>query len=437
MYDYQEEYNAKKMTPAQAVSLVRSGDRVFIGLVSSIAYCLADALWERRNELEDIEISCSQSLKPTPLFMTPGDSPFTVVTPFIGPGERMAQKNGRPLVFSSIHLSQVDIWAKEIANPTVAFFQVSEPDENDYMSMGPGGSSINAFVLEKADRIIVQVNKNTPYLTGEKCLIHISEVDAIVEQDEELPSLPEDRIDPVTQEISNNILKLVPDGATIQLGIGKLSTAIGYGLKNHNDLGIHSELFCTPMMDLIKNGNVTNRCKGYMDGLSVYAFAMGSKEMYEFMDHKKDLYAGLFTSVNDPRNIARCNRMISINSAMAIDIFGQVAADSMGWYQQSAVGGQIDFVKGAQWSNEGKSIIATSSSFMKNGIRQSKIVLNFPTGTAVTTPRSEVQYVATEYGCINLKPLRMPDRIRAVISLAHPDFRDGLTDEAKRLGLIS
>ena len=210
----------------------------------------------------------------------------------------------------------------------------------------------------------------------------------------------------------------------------------GYGLLQKNDLGIFSELFSEPMMELMKNGNVTNKNKGFMDGLSVFAFSMGSNEMYNFMDHNPDLYAGTFPFVNDPRNIAKNKRMMSINTAMSVDLFGQVAADSMGFTQQSAVGGQIDFVKGAQWSEGGKSIIALASSFERDGQRQSKICLNFPAGTAVTTPRSEVQYVATEYGCVNLKKLNMSDRVRAMISLAHPDFRDQLRDEAREHGLI-
>jgi len=173
-----------------------------------------------------------------------------------------------------------------------------------------------------------------------------------------------------------------------------------------------------------------------MDGLSVFGFALGSKELYEYMDNNPVFYGAPFSFVNDPRNIAKNNRVISVNTAMSIDLFGQVAADSMGWTQQSAVGGQLDFVKGAQYSPGGKSIIALASTMEKNGKLESKITLNFPAGTAVTTPRSEVQYVATEYGCINLKNLSMGDRVRAMISLAHPDFRDQLTAEAKAMKLI-
>lgn len=349
---------------------------------------------------------------------------------------RSAIKNGLDVSYTSFHLSQLDIWFRDIGRPTVAFLEVSRPDENGYMSYGPTGGCVNKYVLQTADRVIVQVNENIPYVTGIDCLIHVSDVDAIVEAADSLSVLPDDTVDAVTQKISDQIMELVPDGATVQLGIGRLSTAIGYGLRERNDLGIHTEMFCTPMMDLMKEGNVTNRRKGFMDGRSVFAFAMGSEAMYEFMDHNENLYCGMFPYVNDPRIIMQNKRMISINSAMAIDIFGQAAADSLGYRQQSAVGGQLDFVRGAQWSEEGKSFIAASSSFMQNGVRRSKIVFRFPEGTAVTTPRSDVQYVVTEYGCVNLKSLDMADRVRAMISLAHPDFRDGLTQEAKDHHLI-
>ena len=431
-----EEYQQKLQSAAQAVRLVRSGDSVFIGFVSSISYTLANALWERRKELENILVSSSNCLAPTPLYMDPSPNPFEVCTPFLGPGERTAGKTGHPLHFTSVHLSQVDVWVKKTCRPTVALFAVSPPDEDGYMSYGPTGCCVNEYVKEMADRIIVHVNRNVPYVTGQDCRIHVSEVDAIVEEDEELPELPEDQVDAATEKISDLIMDLIPDGATIQLGIGKLSTAIGYGLRNRNDLGIHSELFSEPMMHLIRNGNITNKNKGFMDYKSVFAFAMGSRELYRFMDHNDELYGAPFPWVNDSRNVARNKRMISINSAMAVDLFGQVAADSMGWKQHSAVGGQIDFVKGAQWSEGGKSIIATASSFMKKGERQSKIVLNFPVGTAITTPRSEVQYIATEYGCVNLKVLNMADRVRAMIGLAHPDFRAQLADEARYHKLI-
>lgn len=436
----EEVYRDKIMSGAEAAKLVKSGDRVYVGTASSFAYDMLDALWDRRDELEDVAILCSMSVRPSRMFSADhdGHNPFHVETFFLGAQERIAhRKHGMPLEFTCFHLSQIDLWCNYVGKPDVCFFQVSMPDENGMVSCGPSGGCMYTYLAENARNIVFECNAQVPYImNGEKHLLPLSIAEAIVYADYPVSPLAKDEVDEISQKISDLVMEEVPDGATIQLGLGKISTAVGYGLLQKNDLGIFSELFSEPMMELMKNGNVTNKNKGFMDGLSVFAFSMGSNEMYNFMDHNPDLYAGTFPFVNDPRNIAKNKRMMSINTAMSVDLFGQVAADSMGFTQQSAVGGQIDFVKGAQWSEGGKSIIALASSFERDGQRQSKICLNFPAGTAVTTPRSEVQYVATEYGCVNLKKLNMSDRVRAMISLAHPDFRDQLRDEAKKHGLI-
>lgn len=436
----EEVYRDKIMSGAEAAKLVKSGDRVYVGTASSFAYDLLEALWDRKDELEDIAILCSMSVRPSRMFSADHDehNPFHVETFFLGAQERIAhRKHGMPLEFTCFHLSQIDLWCKYVGKPDVCFFQVSMPDENGMVSCGPSGGCMYTYLAENARSIVFECNAQVPYImNGEKHLLPVSMADAVVYADYPVSPLAKDEVDEISQKISDLVMEEVPDGATIQLGLGKISTAVGYGLLQKNDLGIFSELFSEPMMELMKNGNVTNKNKGFMDGLSVFAFSMGSNEMYNFMDHNPDLYAGTFPFVNDPRNIAKNKRMMSINTAMSVDLFGQVAADSMGFTQQSAVGGQIDFVKGAQWSEGGKSIIALASSFERDGQRQSKICLNFPAGTAVTTPRSEVQYIATEYGCVNLKKLNMSDRVRAMISLAHPDFRDQLRDEAKKHGLI-
>ena len=436
----EERYKGKKMSAAEAAKLVKSGDRVYVGTASSFAYDMLEALWDRKDELEDVAILCSMSVRPSRMFSADhdGHNPFHVETFFLGAQERIAhRKHGMPLEFTSFHLSQIDLWCRYVGKPDVCFFQVSRPDENGMVCCGPSGGGMYTFLAENARDIVFECNAQVPYImNGEKHLLPVSMADAVVYADYPVSPLAKDEVDEISQKISDIVMEEVPDGATIQLGLGKISTAIGYGLLDKKDLGIFSELFSEPMMDLMRNGNVTNKNKGFMDGLSVFAFSMGSNEMYDFMDHNPALYSGTFPFVNDPRNIAKNKRMMSINTAMSVDVFGQVAAESIGWSQQSAVGGQIDFVKGAQWSEGGKSIIALASSFEKNGQRQSKICLNFPAGTAVTTPRSEVQYVATEYGCVNLKKLNMSDRVRAMISLAHPDFRDQMRDEAREHGLI-
>ena len=430
----------KITTAAEAVKCVRSGDRVYVGTASSFAYELMDALWERRDELEDVTILCSMSLKPSKMFSTDHDerNPFTIETFFLGARERVAhRKHGMPMNFTSFHLSQVDIWCREVGRPDVCFLEVTRPDEDGYVSFGPSGGCMYVYLMEKARTVVLECNAQTPYILGDPTSrMHISRADALILTDSAVSPLPNEEVDEVSQKISDLVLAEVPDGATIQLGLGKVSTAIGYGLMQKNDLGIFSELFSEPMMHLMQNGNVTNTEKGFMDGKSVFAFSLGTAEMYRFMDRNPLIYNCTFPFVNDPVNIAKNKRMISINTAMSVDLFGQVAADSMGWTQQSAVGGQLDFVKGAQMSEGGKSIIALASAFEKNGKLESKITLRFPVGTAVTTPRSEVQYVATEYGCINLKHLNMADRVRAMISLAHPAFRDQLTEEAKAHHLI-
>jgi 4-hydroxybutyrate CoA-transferase len=416
--------------------MIHSGDRVYVGTSSSVAFDFMRALWDIRDALKDVTIVCGMIMKPCPVFDEKEGNPFRISTYFIGAGERNAKRAGIPVEFISMHLSQIDLWCKDIAKPNVCVLEVSEPDENGFVSYGPSGIVMNRYMVESHPKIILQINRQTPYVFGQNNLINLSEADAVIEVDEALPSIEPIEIDTVTRRLSDIVMEEVPDGATIQLGLGSLSTAIGFALKERNDLGVYSELLSEPIVTLIKNGNVTNRNKGYMDGKTVFAFALGSGELYRFIHRNEQVYGAEFPFVNDARNIAKNKRMISINTTMAFDLFGQAASDSVGWWQQSSTGGQLDFVKGAQWSNEGKSIIAATSSFIKNGKRVSRVVSVLPPGTAVTTPRSEIQYVATEYGCVNLKKLTMSDRVRAMISLSHPDFREQLREDATNAGLI-
>lgn len=430
----------KLTTPDEAVSLVHDHDRVFNGIVSSVTPVLSSALWQRRDSLNDVTIISGLLLDPTPLYTAPTapdeHQTFKMLSLFLGPFERKAMQLGRPSGFTSLHLSQADDWFHLIGRASVAFLSTSMPDENGNVSFGPSVGSVARFVLDTADRVILEVNPNVPYVTGQDALFNINDADAIVLSEAPVPEMPDQKPDAVTEQISEHIVPLIPDGATIQLGIGGLSSAIGAKLLNKNDLGIFSEMLCPSMAKLIQNGNVTNKHKGFMDGKSVFAFAAGDKAMYDFMDHNDTLYNAYFSFANDPRNIMNNKNMISINTAMAMNLYGETAADAMGYRQYSAIGGQLDYVRGAQWSDGGKSIIAMNSSYIKNGKRYSKINFNFPEGTPISTPRSDIQYVATEYGCINLKVLTMADRIRAMISLAHPDFRDELTDKARHAGLI-
>ena len=432
----EELYQSRLTTAEEAVKIVKSGDRVYGGTASSGAYALLDALWERRHELENVTILGSNTYQYTPIYDESIDNPFLFNTYFMGINERKRLRAGSPVSYNSVHLSRVDLWAHDIAKPDVCFFEVSVPDEDGYMSYGPSGTALHKYLKEETKYLIVQVNRNTPYVFGEDNKIHVSEVDAIVEADRAYDDYTSGEPDDISKEIASHILREIPDAATIQLGLGNISIAIGYGLKEKNDLGVYTELLAQPMYELSLNGNVTNKYKGFMDGKTVFSFTFGSPELYKAMDHNEEYYAMPFPVVNDARNVAKNKNMISINSTMSFDLFGEAAADCVGWKQYSGTGGQSDFVRGAQWSEGGKSIIATSSSFIKNGKRISKIVPWFAPGTAVTTTRSDIHYVATEYGCVNLRELTMDDRARAMISLAHPDFREELTSQAKEFGLI-
>ncbi len=434
--NWREIYNQKLTTAEEAVKIVRSGDCVYVGLVSSEARILADALYERRDELEAINIFTALITRPIKAYTEKERSPFRCITPFLGPYERMAMANGRPTYYTSFPLSQLDYWVANVGKPNVAFLEVSMPNAKGFVSFGPSGGSLAGQILQIADRVVLQVNRNVPYIVGQDCLFDIEKADFIVEANDEIPDSEDEAADEVTQKIADLVSAEIPDGATLQLGIGKVSSAVGFGLKTKNELGIHTEMFCNSLMDLMKNGNVTNTYKGFIDGKSVFAFAMGSKELYKFMNRNREIYNAYFSSVNDPRIIAKNNKMMSVNTCMAIDLGGQIAADHIGGRQFSAVGGLSDFVRGAQWSKGGKSIIATPSTMMKDGKLQSKIVFSLPENTYTAVSRGDVQYVATEYGIVNLKALTVDDRVRALISLAHPQFRDELRDQAKAKHLI-
>ena len=430
------EYKDKLRSAEEAVRCIKSGAHVYVGTASSVAYGLCDALAGRKNELENVKILSALAGRPSDVFADTTGEHFRPSAYFLGGQERKAAAAGFG-DFTSFHLSQVELWCASEGRADVAFFEVSEPDENGYMSYGPSGIALHHCIKDIAKTVICQVNKNVPYVFGERNLIHISEADMIVEADTPMATLEEMPGDEIVQAMSKMIVDLVPDGATVQLGLGGIASAVGYGLKDKNDLGIHTELMTESLMYLMKEGVVTNKKKSFMPGKSVASFAFGSNELYKYLHKNEDFYFAPFSMVNDVRTIAQNDNMISVNTAMSIDLFGQVAADSIGTKQQSGVGGQLDFVRGAQMAKGGKSFIAmasTQNSKTKGSI--SKIVSAFPPGTAVTTPRSDVQYVVTEYGCINLKELNMKDRVRAMISLAHPDYRDQLTAEAKQFGML-
>lgn len=435
MNEYINLYNKKLVAKEDAVRLVQSGDRVYIGTCTSTAYGLARALGEQMEELSDITLLCSNINKP--LAIMSGQNPtLRIHSYFMGSQERQGIRKGIT-DYTSFHLSQLDRWVADTAKPDISFIEVSAPDEEGYMSFGASGVCIGKYLVEHSKKIILQVNRHAPYVLGEDNRIHVSQADLIVEDDEELFTVGDMPVSPELETISRFLIDEIHDGDCIQFGIGGLANAVGYGLKDKNDLSCHTELIGDSIKFLIENGNITNKRKQFIPGKTTVSFALGTTELYRFLDHNEAVYFMPMPVTNNPANIAMNDNVVSVNTALSIDLMGQVVADNIDGSQYSGVGGQIDFVRGAQMSRGGRSYIAVTSTFnsSKTGLG-SRIVPYFKPGTAVTTPRSEVQYIVTEYGCINLKALTMRDRAAALISLAHPDFRAELTAEAKKMGLL-
>lgn len=309
---------------------------------------------------------------------------------------------------------------------------VSPMDSHGYFSLANNGSYAEAM-MDKAKRIFVEVNYQQP-----RCLcgtqIHVSQVDAIVEFNHELPVLPPVVIDETSRTIGNLIAEQIPDGACIQLGIGAIPDATGMALKAKHDLGIHTEMFTDSMVELIECGAVNNSKKQIHRGKSVTTFAYGSKRIYDYIDDNPAIEILPVDYVNDPAVICKNDNMISINAALEVDFFGQVCAESVGTKHMSGSGGQIDYVRGACQSKGGKSFIAFTSTAKGGTISKIKPILT--PGAICTTSKNDVDYIVTEYGIAHLRGRSLGERTKQLIAIAHPDFRDELTFEAKKRGIL-
>lgn len=307
---------------------------------------------------------------------------------------------------------------------------VSPMDRNGYFTFGTN-NDYTATVARRARRLVVEVNRHMPRVFG-RSLLHVSEVDGIVEHDVPLPTMTTKAIGPAEQQISGLVADLVPDGACLQMGIGGLPDAVCSALTDRNDLGIHTELLSPGMVSLIQQGVVTNRRKTLDTGRTVFTFAMGDQALYDFIDDNPAVESHPVDYVNDPAVIARNDTVVSVNSTIEMDLTGACNSEHLRGHQYSATGGQLDFVRGAYASRGGRSIICFPSA--AGGGKFSKIVprLEGP----VTTPRTDVEYVVTEHGVANLKGMSSTDRALALIGLAHPAFRDELTSAAKQQHLI-
>lgn len=440
MSKFEKEYQEKLVSPEKAAEVVKSGDFIDYGWCVATTVAFDKALAKRMPELEDINIRGGILLWEPEIFKIDNPAKHFTWNSWHASGlERKLISKGLgfyiPLRYSEMPRHYRDGAAKV----NVAVMQVAPMDEFGYFNFSVSPSHM-AAVCEVAEKVIVEVNKNMPVCQGGfEHNIHISKVDMIIEGDNPLPAiLPGPTPSEVDMKVAELIVEELKDGCCIQLGIGAMPTAVGSLIAKSNlkDLSVHSEMYVDSFVEMAKAGKVTGAEKKLNRFRQTFTFAAGSKEMYEYLNNNPEIMAAPVDYVNDIRVISEIDNFISINNAVDIDLFGQVNAESAGPKHISGAGGQLDFVLGAYLSKGGKSFICLSSTYKtKDGELRSRIRPILEPGSIVTDTRANIQYVVTEYGKVNLKGKSAWERAELLISIAHPDFREELIEEAKKLGI--
>jgi len=429
---WQDQYKEKVCNPAEAVKAVKSGDRIFLTGNCSVPSKILAALVDRALELKDVEINQALTVGSADYVAPEMEGHLRVNTMFISHNTRQAVQEGRA-DFTPVLLSEFPLLFKNKVLPVnVAFVHLSPPDAHGYCSFGVE-VGLSKSPAESAEIIIAEVNEKMPRTLGDT-FIHVSDIDYIVPVDYDLPELAmgEGKPSEKVEKIASYIAELIPDEATMQMGIGAVPDAVLKHLYDKKDLGIHTELFSDGVIDLVEAGVITNAKKTIHPGKIIAGFILGTKRLYEWV-HNNPLIEFLRTEyVNDPLVVSRNHRMVAINSAIEVDLTGQICADSIGTKLYSGVGGQLDFVYGASRSKGGVPIIALPSTARDF----SRIVPTLKVGAGVITTRNHVYYVVTEYGVAKLYGKTIRERAQALINISHPDFREDLTKQAKELHYI-
>ena len=430
--NWQTLYRSKLVDLPTALSTIQSGNRVYIGGGAGVPVKLSRGLVDRAHELRDVEITHILTFAPAPYVAPEYQDSFRVNALFIGENVRKAVHDGRA-DFTPVFLSEIPALFKNGTLPIdVALISVSPPDEHGFCSFGVEVGATKP-AAEAARIVIAEVNRRMPRTMGNS-FIHLSRLTHLVEVDYPLPEAPQGGSDPEHLRIGQHIAAMIPDGATLQMGIGSIPDAVLKSVTSHKDLGIHTELFSDGIIDLVERGVITCARKNFHPGKMVAGFLFGTQRLYEFVDNNPLVEMHPTDYVNDPFNIARNEKMVAINSAVQIDLTGQVCADSIGPRFYSGVGGQIDFIRGAARSEGGLPIIACQAT--ARGGQISRIVPTLYEGAGVVTTRNDVHYVVTEFGVASLHGKTVRQRAQALIGIAHPQFQEELTFQAKKLGYI-
>jgi 4-hydroxybutyrate CoA-transferase len=429
---YQRVFHEKLVTGEEALKAVQSGYFVYVHPGCACPERLLDALVARRDELENVRIMHLMSMGRAD-YAKPGmEKHFRHVALFTGKNVRRAINEGRA-DYIPIFLSEIPrLFVSGRVPVDVALIHVSPPDEHGFCSFGVGVEATKA-AAETARIVIAQVNPNMPRVLGDN-FIHVRKVTYFVEADDPLVELPRVRMSPAFEEIGRNVASLIDDGATLQLGIGAIPDAVLHHLRDRKHLGVHTEMFSDGMVELVEQGIVTNERKTLHPGKIVASFVLGTKPLFDFIHNNPIVEFHPTDYVNDPFIICQNDRMVSVNSAIQVDLTGQVCSDSIGDTVYSGFGGQVDFVRGASRAKEGKAIIALLSTAKEGEV--SRINAYLDEGAGVVTSRADVHYVVTEFGVADLHGKSLRERALALIEIAHPRFREELERGARKRRLL-
>lgn len=421
-------YQQRTTTPDQAVKAIKSGDRVLLGHACGEPQLVVDALVDRAAELQNVEIVHMVAMGKGNYCSPEYEGIFRHNALFVGGPTRQAIKEGRA-DYTPVYFHQVPWLFRNKLPIDVVMVTVSPPDNNGFVSLGVSVDyTLDAIYSSKT--VIAEVNLNMPR-TGGNSFVRVEDIDYFVPCDLPILELAPPVIGSVERAIGQNVASLIKDGDCLQLGIGAIPDAVLSFLQDKNDLGIHSEMIADGVMNLVKQGVVTCRRKNYLTNKIVITFAMGSREFYQWLDQNPLIEALPVDIVNNPGIISRNDNMVAINSAISVDLLGQVAADTLGAVQFSGVGGQVDFVRGACNSKGGRAVIAMPATAAKGTL--SRICTTLQPGQATTTSRYDVDYVVTEYGIAELKGKTSLERSNDLIKIAAPEFRERLLEERKQL----
>ena len=429
--NWKQKYASKIVSLEAAAASIKDGDRLSIGTSAACAIDFGNAVIARQNELKDVLFNATLSLRKVN-YNPDMKNRVMVETYYSGPQERAARKMGVG-TYAPVHFSQLDEYFRTGFRCNVVVFSVTPPDSAGWCNLSLVNPATAYDMLQTNPRIILQINEQAPYVYGEDNFINIADADMIVELNELPGYLAQAPVTDIDNMVADHVIDLIPDGACIQIGVGATANAVSYRLESKKDIGVHTEMITESMVHLARIGVINGSRKNIHKYKMTSGLMLGSQDMYDYGTRNPTIHLGRLSQFLKPHMIAANDNFVSLNNTLQVDLTGQACSESLGFDQLSSTGGQLDFVRSARYSKNGKSILMLPSTFTDPaGNVGSRITAELIPGATVTTPRSDIQYVATEYGCVNLWGKSVNERARLLISIAHPDFRADLAARAKK-----